>query len=518
MAFLGIELGSTRIKAQVISERGEILASGSYRWESKRINGYWAYEPAEIFFGLRATLASLRQALTAKSPFCLPKIECIGISGMMHGCIALDQDDQWLAEFRTWRNTYTHEASERLSEVLNCNFPIRWSVSHLYQALLNGETYVRQIYRLMTLSCYVHYCLTGEFVLGIGDAAGMFPIGARTISYDKGRLETLDRVLAPYNLPYQVESILPRILLAGEPAGQLSSKGSELLGQCDWLSPGILFCPPEGDAGTGMVATNCVRPKTGNISAGTSIFAMFVLEHGLSRPYFEIDMVATPDGLPVAMVHCNNGCNEIDAFAALFQDLIRRLGLNVSDNQLYETLYRAAAETVPYDGLLLYNYVAAEPITGIEQGCPLLMRKAQSRFDLAALMQSQLYSALASLRIGMEILDREGVEIEELRAHGGFFKSSDAGQKALSAATSKPVVLLEHAGEGGAYGIALLALYRVRYARTCSLADFLDTEIFSDTECDRYLAGEEACKNFEDFLVDYRRGLALEAKVSELLS
>lgn len=505
---LGIEFGSTRIKAVLIDERGEPVASGSYEWENRLEDGIWTYRLEDVFCGLRECYRNLRADVQARYGVGLRRVGAIGISAMMHGYLVLDRDGRLLTPFRTWRNTTTGEAAAKLTERLNFNIPLRWSIAHLYQAILNGEPHVKDIDYLTTLAGYVHLKLTGRRVLGVGDASGMFPIDSERCDYDAAMLAQMDAELKARSLPYTLRGILPQVLTAGADAGALTEEGARLLDASGELCAGIPLCPPEGDAGTGMVATNSVRRRTGNVSAGTSIFAMIVLEKALSKVYTQIDMVTTPSGAPVAMAHCNNCTSDLNAWVGLFGEFARAMGMDADADTLFGTLYRKALEAdADCGGLMAYNYVSGEPITELDEGRPLFMRTADSRFTLANFMRAHLYAALATLKIGMDILiHEENVKIDQIFGHGGLFKTKGVGQRMMAAALQTPVSVMETAGEGGAWGIALLAAYRTNRAVGETLEDYLSNRVFAGKACEtlwpdaadvagfgRYMQGYTAC-------------------------
>lgn len=504
--YFGMELGSTRIKSVLIDGKGIVKASGSHTWENRLENGLWTYSEKEIEQGVKDSLAAL-----VKTYGKTPDISVMGVSAMMHGYIALDSRGNLLVPFRTWRNTNTAQAADKLTSLFGANIPMRWSIAHLYQAILNGEEHVKDIAYLTTLSGYVHYKLTGEKVLGVGDAAGMFPIDSETCDYDEKMVSQFDGLIAEKGYPWKLKEILPRVLPAGKPAGTLTQAGAEYLGG---LCPGVALCPPEGDAGTGMVATNSVRQRTGNVSAGTSVFAMVVLERPLKELHTEIDLVTTPDGAPVAMVHCNNCTSEINAWAGVLKEFAAAMGKELSDGELMTLLFNSSGQADDdISGLLTYNYHSGEPITGLQTGRPLFVRTPDSRFTLANFMKSQIYSALASLALGMKLLEKEGVRIDEMCGHGGFFKTPEIGQSAMSAALNAPVTVMENAGEGGAWGIALLAAFADRAGE---LPDFLQ-EIFKDGKKSTLVADEREKTAFESYLAAYRAGLVIEKAATEIL-
>lgn len=478
---LGIELGSTRIKAVLIGPDHAPVAMGAHDWENRLEDGVWTYHLDDVWTGIQDAYADLaRNALeTCGEP--LARLEAVGVSAMMHGYLPFDAAGNQLAPFRTWRNTMTAKAAEELTALFSFNIPQRWSIAHLYQAILNEEAHVSSIDYLTTLAGYVHWQLTGERVLGVGEASGMFPIDSAAMTYDADMADRFDRLVAGHHFRWKLLDILPRVLPAGVQAGRLTPEGAQLLDPTGELQPGTPFCPPEGDAGTGMVATNSVAERTGNVSAGTSIFAMVVLERPLSQVYPEIDMVTTPDGKPVAMVHCNNCTSEINAWAGMLQEFAHCIGSDLSDDRLYSLLYSKAAEgEKDGGGLLCCNYLSGEPVVDMEEGRPLLVRRPESRLTLGNFMRAQLYSAVATLKIGMELLtEGESVKLDRLMGHGGLFKTPEAGQKIMAAAIGVPVSVMENAGEGGAWGIALLAEYMLS-GEGMTLAQYMEQNVFTD--------------------------------------
>jgi len=514
--YLGIELGSTRIKAVLTDENHIPIASGTHTWENRLVDGLWTYSLEDIWYGLRACYASLAADYREKSAMPLTRVDAIGVSAMMHGYLAFDGEGELLVPFRTWRNTNTAEAAKKLSELFSFNIPQRWSVAHLYQALLDGEAHVPFVRRLNTLAGYIHFRLTGERVLGVGDASGMFPIDSEKCDYNSAMLEKFD--LLTEGLPWRLRDLLPRVLCAGESAGVLTEDGARALDPSGKLQSGIPFCPPEGDAGTGMAATNSVSPQTGNVSAGTSVFLMAVLEKSLTGYHEEIDMVTTPSGEPVAMVHCNNCSGEIDAWVRLFGEAARALGADFDINTLYSTLFRAALEGEPDGGgLLAYNYLSGEPVTGFKEGRPLYTRRPDSELNLSNFMRAQLYSACATLRIGMETLWKEGVTLKSLTGHGGFFKTKGVGQSVMSAALNVPVTVTETSGEGGPWGMALLASYMRSKETGQTLADYLKTRVFDGSVCCTIEPKKEDAAGFSAFLTQYKAGLSIEKAAVEAL-
>ena len=460
-ARLGIEFGSTRIKAVLIDPAGNPIAQGAYDWENQFVNNIWTYDIKDVWTGLQACYAGMAADAKEKYGVEITKLDAIGISAMMHGYLVFDSEDRQLVPFRTWRNTITGEASGILLKRLNFNIPQRWSIAHLYQAVLNNEPHVSQIRFMTTLAGYVHWQLTGEKVLGIGDASGMFPIDSNINDYDQAMVKSFDELISDKGFDWKLKDIMPKVLVAGEPAGVLTEAGAKLLDASGKLQVGIPLCPPEGDAGTGMAATNSVAKRTGNVSAGTSVFAMIVLEKALRKVHEEIDMVTTPSGEPVAMVHCNNCTTDLNAWVSIFGEFAEAMGIKADANQLYGTLYRKALEGDADCGdLLAYNYYSGEHITGFNAGRPLFVRTPDSRFTLANFMRTHLYAALSSLKIGMNILlEEEGVKVDQILGHGGLFKTKGVGQSIMAAAINVPVSVMETAGEGGAWGIALLAGY-----------------------------------------------------------
>lgn len=499
--FLGIELGSTRIKAVLLDEAHKIVKSGDDTWKSSLENGIWTYHMDEVQTGLRAAIQNLGE---------LPgEISAMGVSGMMHGYLAFDKDWNLLAPFRTWQNTMTGEAAEQLTEAFGFNVPQRWSIAHLYQAVLNGEEHVKSIAHITTLAGYVHYLLTGENVLGIGEASGMFPIDSETLSYDAAMLDKFDALIQKYDFSWNIRGILPKVLTAGAAAGTLTEAGGTYLGGL--LPAGIPLCPPEGDAGTGMTATNAVAPRTGNVSAGTSIFAMVVLEKPLSKVYPEIDMVTTPTGKPVAMVHCNNCTNDMNAWVSLLGETAKLFGADVSTGELFTRLYQKSLEgEADCSGVLTFNYLAGEGVTHLDEGRPMVVRRPESRLTLANFLRSQLYATMATLKIGMDILAGEHVAIDSLTGHGGLFKTPVVGQKYMAAACRAPVTCMESAGEGGPYGMALLASYMVQKTPAQTLEQYLETEVFADVKRMTLAPDSEDAAGFDHYLTQYRAALAAE--------
>lgn len=509
---LGIELGSTRIKAVLIGENGTPLASGSYEWENQLVDGIWTYDLEEVWNGLQESYQDLKKNVKEIYDITLEKIGAIGISAMMHGYLAFNEKDELLVPFRTWRNTMTAEAVAELTELFQFNIPQRWSIAHLYQAILKEEEHVKDVRFFTTLAGYVHWKLTGEKVLGIGDASGMFPIDSEINNYNQRMVEQFHELVAEKKYPWKLQEILPKILLAGEQAGVLTEEGAKLLDKTGTLEAGIPLCPPEGDGGTGMVATNSVEKRTGNVSAGTSVFGMVVMERELSKVYPEIDMVTTPDGSPVAMAHCNNCTSDLNAWVSLFEECMQTFGLQVDKNQLYETLYQQAllGDKV-CGGLLAYNYLSGEHVTGMEEGRPLFVRMPDAKMNLANFMRTHLYTSLGALKTGLDILVKEEkVAIGRMTGHGGLFKTKGVGQKILAAAINAPVSVLETAGEGGAWGIALLANYMRNKEADESLGAYLEQKIFAGQTGESMLPDAKDVAGYEKFMEHYQSGLKIE--------
>ena len=510
---LGIELGSTRIKAVLIDERHMPIAGGDFEWENQLVNGVWTYSMDMVHRGLQACFAALKADVKAKYGVELTTVGALGVSAMMHGYLPFDRDGKQLAEFRTWRNTITGEAAEKLSALFGFNIPQRWSIAHLYQAILNQEAHVKDIAFLTTLAGYIHWQLTGEKVMGVGEASGMFPIDSRTLDYDEAMLQKFNALTG-----IDLRAILPKVLPAGVNAGHLTEAGARFLDPTGTLKAGVPVAPCEGDAGTGMTATNSVRVRTGNVSAGTSDFAMIVTDKPLGV-HREIDMVTTPDGLPVAMVHCNNCTSDINAWVNLFAEYSALMGHTVDKGELYTKLFRAALEGDPdCGGLLSYNYFSGEGVTDLDEGRPLFMRMQNSRFTLPNFMRTHLLSALATLKIGLDILTQtERVEIDKLYGHGGFFKTPEVGQRMFSAAVGAPVSVMETAGEGGPYGMAMLGAYMLWKDQGESLPDYLDNKVFAEAKSSTLMADAADVAGFNAFLTRYKRALPLEKTATEVL-
>jgi sugar (pentulose or hexulose) kinase len=514
---LGIELGSTRIKAVLVDEDLMPVASGGHGWENRYENGIWTYSLEEIWSGLQACYRSLRADVLSSFDVELQSVGAICFSGMMHGYMAFDGHEELLVPFRTWRNTITSQAAEELTDLFHFNIPQRWSIAHLHQAILNKEPHIGDIRHMTTLAGYVHWKLSGEMVLGIGDASGVFPIDSASNDYDQRMVELFDEQLGESSIAWRLREILPRVLVAGDDAGMLTEAGAALLDPTGHLQAGIPLCPPEGDAGTGMVATNSVAERSGNVSAGTSVFAMIVLEKSLSEVHAEIDMVTTPTGKPVAMVHGNNCTSDLNAWVELLEEFAGALGVEVSRSELFELLFtKAMAGDADCGGLLVYNYLSGEHITHLEQGRPLFVRKPEDRFNLANFIRAHLYSALGALKIGLEILlEEEQVKIDRVVGHGGFFKTDVVGQTMMAAAMNVPVTVMETAGEGGAWGSALLASYLLD--RTDALEDYLANRVFKDVTGTVVAPDGGDVAGFTDFIDRYKKGLVIERAAVDVL-
>lgn len=517
-AVLGIEFGSTRIKASLIGKDTTPLASGSHAWENQLKDGVWTYDMEDVWRGLAACYASLVRDVRERYSVELTSVAALGVSGMMHGYVALDRDGNLLVPFRTWRNNITSKACAELTPLLDFAVPERWSIAHLYQSILEEQPHVPRIVRLTTLAGYVHAKLTGEHKMGVGEASGMFPIDPRTGDWDAARMEKFDGLVASRKLGWKLGDILPKVLSAGRPAGKLSAEGAKLVDPTGKLSPGIALCPPEGDAGTGMVATNAVRPRSGNVSAGTSVFAMIVLEKSLSRVHEEIDIVLTPDGAPVAMAHANNGSADLDAWLKLFSQVAETLGGDGSPGAVYERLVPLAVSGDPdAGGLLSINYVSGEHLTGFTEGRPLFVRNQDDQFTLPNFMRALYFASLCALRTGMNVLtEQEGVAITEIRGHGGFFKGGETGQRMLAAALGVPVSIPKTAGEGGAWGMAVLAAYMLSASAESSLADYLDARIAKSIG-KPVMPDARDVRGFAEYFARHTQGLAIEREAVKAL-
>lgn len=514
---LGIELGSTRIKAVLIDENFETIASGSYEWENLLEDGFWTYNLLDIITGLQSAYREMKQEVERSYGITIRTVGSIGVSAMMHGYMAFDKTGELLVPFRTWRNATTSEAAKELTEHFNFNIPERWSIAHLYQAIINQEKHLPRIHYITTLAGYIHWLLTGSKSLGIGDASGMFPIDEHTKNYSEDMMKKFNELISYKGYPWQLSDILPAVHTSGEQAGTLTAIGASILDQSKNLQPGIPFCPPEGDAGTGMVATNSVRKRTGNVSVGTSVFAMIVLDKKLSKVYPEIDLVTTPNGSPVAMVHANNCSSDLNAWLGLFREFSEAMGQKVESDELFQVMLNKALEADPDGGgLLSYGYFSGENITGVESGRPLFVRSAKSNFNLANFMRTHLFTAFGALKIGMDLLVKEeNVKIHSILAHGGLFKTPVVGQKMMAAAINTPVSVMDTAGEGGAWGMAILSSYMLNKSENESLEDFLDDKVFKEVTAQQIYPDELDVKGFEAFIKRYKKGLVIEKAAAE---
>ena len=511
-AVLGMELGSTRIKAVLIDEEHKPIAQGSHEWENQLVDGLWTYSVEAIWHGVQDCYADLRRNVREQYDTEIETLAAIGFSAMMHGYMAFNDRQEILVPFRTWRNTNTAQAAAELSELFVYNIPLRWSISHLYQAILNNEEHVKDIDFLTTLAGYVHWQVTGQRVLGIGDASGMLPIDPDTHNYSAVMVEKFNNLISPKGYSWTLLDILPKVLLAGESAGCLTIEGARKLDVSGHLKAGIPVCPPEGDAGTGMVATNAVKQRTGNVSAGTSSFSMIVLEKNLAKPYEMIDMVTTPDGSLVAMVHCNNCTSDLNAWVNIFKEYQQLLGVPVDTNEVFGKLYNMALlGDTDCGGLITYNYISGEPITGLAEGRPLFVRSANDRFNLANFMRANLYASVAVLKIGNEILfNEEKVMVDRITGHGGLFKTKGVGQRILASAINLPISVMETAGEGGAWGIALLGAFMIENTDHASLADYLDNRVFAGNTGIEIPPIPEEVAGFNAYIENYKKCLPIE--------
>ncbi len=517
---LGIELGSTRIKAVLIDQNHDTLAMGSHEWENHLENHIWTYSLEEVYQGLQASYLDLKRNVKEVYGVVLKTVSSIGFSGMMHGYMVFDEKKEILTPFRTWRNNITEQATKILTPLFGQQIPQRWSIAHLYQAVLNKEKHVKNIAYMTTLSGYVHWKMTGKKVLGIGDASGMFPIDSKIKDFHEEMMNKFDNLMKEENVSWKIKEILPKVLCAGEDAGNLTQEGALWLDPEGDLQEGIPVCPPEGDAGTGMVATNAIAKRSGNVSAGTSVFAMIVLEKALSKVYEEIDLVTTPDGSPVAMVHSQNCTSDLNAWIKLLKETLETFGVKVTPDELYGTLYQKALEgDKDGGGLLPYCYVSGEHITHFEEGRPLFVREQDSKFTLANFMRSHLFTSLGALKIGMDILlKEEGVKVDRILGHGGFFKTPVAGQTIMAAAMNAPVSVMETAGEGGAWGMALLAAYAQWKKPEESLEDYLEQNVFAHVKSTKILPEMKDVEGFEQFMKRYRNGLEIERMAVRTIS
>ncbi len=518
-AALGIELGSTRIKAVLIDENHTPIASGDHEWENRLENGNWTYSLDDIWTGLRHSYQNLAADVQKKYGVVLKKIGSIGFSAMMHGYMAFDKEGNLLVPFRTWRNSTTGEAAKKLIELFQYNIPLRWSIAHLYQAILNGEEHVKDVAYFTTLSGYIHWKLTGVKALGIGDASGMFPIDIQKKDFNQEMIQRFDELVADKNFSWKLRDIMPKVMVAGEESGVLTEEGAKLLDESGNLEAGIPLCPPEGDAGTGMAATNSVAKRTGNVSAGTSVFAMIVLEQELRRVYPEIDLVTTPDGSLVAMVHANNCTSDLNSWVGIFREFAESFGIEVDMNRLFGVLYNKALEgDADCGGLLSYGYLSGEFITGVDEGRPLFVRSPESKFNLANFMRVNLFTALGAIKVGMDLLlKEEDVAIDSILGHGGLFKTKGVGQRILAAAINAPVSVMETAGEGGPWGMALLAAYMKNKENGENLEDYLAKKVFAGNEGNRMEPDPKDVEGYEVFIERYKKGIAIEKAALESL-
>lgn len=514
---LGIELGSTRIKSVLIGRDNEPIASGGFDWENSYVNNVWTYSLEDVWEGVQKSYQQMALQVKNKFGVTLLKIGAIGFSGMMHGYMAFDEKGELLVPFRTWRNNMTAQAAEKLTELFNYNIPQRWSIAHLYQAILNEEEHVANIRYLTTLSSYIHWKLTGKQVIGVGEASGMFPIDLETKSFNQTMVDQFNNLIESQKYTWKLEDILPEVLTAGENAGFLTAAGAKLLDVSGQLEAGIPLCPPEGDAGTGMVATNSVARRTGNVSAGTSVFAMIVLEGELSKVYTEIDLVTTPSGDLVAMAHSNNCTSDLNGWVGLFEEFSKIMGMDIDKNKLFEALFNQALKGDPdAGGLLAYGYLSGEHMTQFEEGRPLFVRSSDSNFNLANFMRVHLYTALGAMKIGMDILFKEEkVKLDTILGHGGLFKTEGVGQKIMAAALNAPVSVMRTASEGGAWGIALLASYMMHGTKGETLEEYLNREVFADNVGTSISPEQMDVEGFEQFMERYKKGLPIEKAAVE---
>ena len=514
---LGIELGSTRIKAVLVDENNQPIASGAHDWENRLENGIWTYSLDDIWTGLQDCYKKLTEDVQTQFGEKLTKIGAIGFSAMMHGYMAFNEKDELMVPFRTWRNTITEEASTKLTELFNYHIPQRWTIAHLYQAILNGEEHVADLKFVITLAGYIQWKLTGEKIVGVGEASGMFPIDIATGQFNEKMIDQFDAAVADKGFTWKLRDVLPAVYTAGQQAGALTEEGAKLLDPTGTLQAGIPFCPPEGDAGTGMAATNSVAKRTGNVSAGTSVFGMIVLEKELSKVYDAIDLVTTPDGSLVAMVHCNNCTSDLNAWVNIFKEYSELMGMKVDMNELYGSLYREALKgNDDCGGLLAYNYFSGEHVTGFNEGRPLFVRTPDAKFTLANFMRVHLFTSLGALKTGLDILlKEEDVQVDEILGHGGLFKTKGVGQSILAAAIDAPVSVMETAGEGGAWGIALLASYMINKGADESLAAFLDSKVFAGQKGEKMSPKSSDVQGFNQFMKRYTAGLAIERAAVE---
>ncbi len=516
---LGIELGSTRIKAVLVATDHSVVASGSHAWENQLVDGFWTYSLEEVWQGIQASYAELKQQVSTQYSVSLTKIAAVGVSAMMHGYLPFGKDDQLLVPFRTWRNNTTGEAATQLTKLFNFNIPQRWSIAHLYQAILNQESHVKSVDFLTTLAGYVHWQLSGEKVIGIGDASGMFPIDETTHNYDHDKMEKFDHLAQVLGYQFKLAQILPKPLIAGAVAGKLTTTGAQKLDVTGELQAGSLMAPPEGDAGTGMTGTNSVKKRTGNISAGTSAFSMVVLDQPLAKVHRDIDIVTTPEGAPVAMVHTNNCTSDVNAWMKMFTEFSQLIGSDLSVDQLYGKLFDHAAATAEANagGLVNYAYLSGENITDVQEGRPMFVRTPNSQFNLANFIQSQIYSAFAPLKIGMDVLTKEeGITTDVLIAQGGLFRTPVVAQQILADALNTPITVMANAGEGGPWGMAILAQYVLDKNGADSLADYLDNEVFKDPESSTLPPNQAGVAGYDEYIERYKLGLAAEVTAAKI--
>ena len=517
-AILGMELGSTRIKAVLTDSAGHVLATGAYDWENSLVDGVWTYELSQAREGIRGCYASLRKEVEETYGVTPASYAAIGVSAMMHGYLPFDAHGKQLSRFQTWRNTNTQEAADILTETFQFNIPLRWSIAHLYQRILDGEEHVKDLDYLSTLPGYTHWILTGQKAVGLNEASGMFPIDPKTLDYDERMVQAFDALIADKGYPWKLRDVLPKIYAAGDVAGTLTEEGAALLDDSGTLRAGIPFCPPEGDGGTGMIATNTIVPRTGSISVGTSTFAMIVIEKELTKVYRELDVMMTPDGALLAQSHGNNGTTDLNAWVALFREFASLIGKDLDAGEAFEALYRHSLEgDADCDGMLSYCFLAGESLAGVNDGRPLFVRMPESRMTLANFIKTHLYANLAVVKMGLDILKNDGAVIERILGHGGFFKTKEVGQKALAAAVGAPVTVMDTAGEGGAWGIALLAGYMAakQGGSALSLVEFLDQQIFVELSGTTLEATQEEIDGFEKYMQRYVRALAAEKAAAE---
>ena len=515
-AVLGIELGSTRIKAVLIGPDHSPIASGDHTWENQLVNGVWTYHLKDVWAGIQDAYANLCRDVQEKYQVKLEKLKAFGVSAMMHGYLPFDKEDNQICEFRTWRNTMTEEAAAELTELLSFNIPQRWSIAHLYQAMLKKESHLSRLHHLTTLAGYVHWQLTGEKVLGTGEGSGMFPLDSVSFDYDQKMVDLFDAKIQEKGYPWKLRDLLPKVVNAGQDAGKLTEKGAKLLDPAGVLQPGALAAPPEGDAGTGMVATNSVAARTGNVSAGTSMFAMVVLEKPLSKVYPEIDMVTTPSGKPVAMVHCNNCTNDINAWAGILKGFADAAGLKPTMNDIYTAIFRSAMDgEKDCGGFVNINYLSGETITGLAEGRPMMLRTPEARITFQNFARSLLSGAVVSLKIGMDILEKEQVKIDCLLGHGGYFKTKGTGQNLLAAALKTPVTVMETAGEGGPWGMALLAAYRA-FGQGETLEEYLNEKVFGNAAGSTVQPDAQDAEGFEAYTARFIQALPAQKAAAEM--